>query len=417
MLRAPFGFRSSIFFVLLLYACGVGCQTSEAAQKNTEADVTKQSQEAKKAVPADFTDFGFNLYGQLDNGQRNLVFSPYSIGTAIGLTAAGTRGETYREIAEVLGLPLAFESAHTAIAASTKTLDTKAEDNKALKFNTANHLWLDKTLSVKSSYLDFIETYYGAAFERLDIQKTPNKAVERINSWVSDETNGKISRLLGGLSNKTKSVLTNAVYFLGDWAHPFNKENTEEATFNNLDDSTSEVPFMWQKLKFAYHEASDAKVITLPYKGKKFAMSLIVPDSGKFSEVRSKLDSEQLSNFLESQTKEREVELSLPRFKVKYRAELAEKLQKLGMKRLFDNPDFSRMTDSTGMAVDAVVHKGFIEVDETGTEAAAATAVTTVTSMPMKQQTVSLTVDRPFIFVLRERDTQTVLFVGQVVQL
>ena len=282
--------------------------------------------------------------------------------------------------------------------------------------------------------------HYGAGLSQLDFIEPEGRqeSAEIINGWVSEETNGKIPTIVSPAHfgscdpppwDCTRLVLTNAIYFKGLWAedYEFDEKDTEEDFFNRADGSTVKVPMMRQKRKLRYAEGDNYQAVQLPYQGRRLAMFIFLPAPGKFDEFAAGLNSETLSGFNDSWN-ERVVDLTMPRFEMEKSVDAKAVLQKLGMTDAF-NPapgvaDFSGMADFSsptspdpGLYVSDVLHKAFVEVNEKGTEAAAATAVimTVPASMPPTPlPPVVMDVDRPFIFLIRDTRTDAILFLGRV---
>jgi serpin B len=335
------------------------------------------------------------------------------------MTYAGARGETESQMAQTLHF-LPQDQLHPAFNALDLQLAERgkapSEDETPLQLDIANAVWAEQTYPFLQSFLDTIALNYGAGIRLADFINQYEAVRKEINNWVSDQTEAKIKDLIpeGVLDSDTRMALVNAIYFKADWLSPFNADSTRDAPFHLLDGSEVTVPTMNQDAFIPYAKGDGWQAIELAYQGETAAMDIIVPDEGRFEEVESSLDYETASAIL-SNLQPTSVTLSLPKFKFESEFGLADQLKALGMPDAFDPhiADFSGMSERNDLYISAVLHKAFVAVDEKGTEAAAATAVIVgVTSAPVFD--VTLTVDRPFIFLIRDIPTGQILFVGRV---
>lgn len=249
----------------------------------------------------------------------------------------------------------------------------------------------------------------------VDFQDSPAEARRRINDWVAERTNDRTEDLLpqGSISSTTRLVLTNAVYFVGMWKYPFEEERTGPGAFTALDGTEQEVSMMHASIEVPYAEFDGHHLVELPYASGDTSMVIVVPAAGEFEAFEGDLSVDRLATMLEATTTP-QVDLALPKFGVESKFSLVEAMQALGMERAFTgDADFSGMAEGGDLFVSEIVHQAFVEVDERGTEAAAATAVVMDESAPAER--VELTVDRPFLFYIRDRPTETPPFLGRVV--
>jgi serpin B len=391
------------------------------------------SRVAPSASPADIGSasasidaFGADLYSVLAKtaGNGNLVFSPTSIETALAMTYAGASGQTAAEMAKTLHFGLQGDALHQAFNSLDSLLesrswqgkDAEGKDQRVL-VKTANSLWAQKGLVFERLFLDTLAADYGAGVRLADYKTAAEDAREKINSWVAGQTEDKIKDLIpqGALDALTRLVLVNAVYLDADWASPFDKAMTADGQFNTLAGSAVTTPMMTQSAGFPYAQGDGWQAIELPYARHELAMLLIVPDQGRFSQIEGQLQSGLIDRVAAALAPASEVDLTMPKFKFRTQAALADALKALGMRTAFsgETADFSGMTEQEKLSISDVIHEAYIAVDEKGTEAAAATAVIMrATAMPL--QTVRLTIDRPFLFALRDRDTGAILFLGRV---
>jgi len=380
------------------------------------------------AVVAGNTRFALDLYARLA-GQGNLFFSPYSISSALAMTYAGARANTETEMAAVLHLPRdASETAavwgHDRVAAAfAATEKSIAADPKTrgYELHVANSLWGQKEYPFLETFLSDLEKHYGAGMNRVDFVTNAEGARGEINAWVEDRTREKIKDLIppGVLGPATTLVLTNAIYFKGLWEIQFDTKATEVAPFHGERAETS-VSLMRRKDDYRYLETEDLQVIELPYQGDGASMVVVLPRenlAGGLATVEKALTSERLDEWSTGLGKQ-EVTVHLPRFEMTWgTAELRDDLIALGMHDVFrgDAADLSGMDGTKTLFVSNVLHKAFVEVNEEGTEAAAATAV--VTLKASFQEPTVFRADRPFLFLIRDTATGAILFMGRVTDL
>ncbi|MCX8066624.1 MAG: serpin family protein [Anaerolineae bacterium] len=369
------------------------------------------------------TAFALDLYHRLRKAvDGNLFYSPYSISLALAMTYAGARGETERAMAQTLRFSLPQERLHPAfnaldLALASRGQGAKGKDEGGFRLRIVNAIWGQRGYPFLPEFLDVLAQNYGAGLRVVDFHQDPEAVRVLINDWVSEQTEGRIRDLIppGVIDRLTRLVLTNAIYFNAAWAEPFDENLTQEGTFYLLDGTEVRVPMMRQSTQLGYVEGEGYQAVEIPYDGRELAMIVIVPQRGQFETFEASLDSARLREILQSLTY-REVNLTLPRFRVESSFRLAEPLSEMGMKVAFtpDEADFSGMDGSRALYIGDVLHKAFVSVDEKGTEAAAATAVVIkVTAIGLAP--VEVTVDRPFIFLIRDLQTGAVLFVGRVV--
>lgn len=380
------------------------------------------------------TTFALDLHRHASEGETsNLFMSPYSISVALAMTYAGARGSTREEMAEVLNFTLdedlhpAFAELYFELESRETTVDEMAADDEddddlevdAFKLNVANALWGNEGYPFDDGYIDLVERYYGAGFNEANFTDDPEGERERINHWVAEQTEDRIDELLeeGSITPGTELVLTNAIYFMASWLHEFDPEDTEDGEFTNLDGSTSTVPLMHQRIRTNYAEVDGARAVELPYVGEEVSMVLLLPDEGHFEAFEQELDSARLDHIFDT-LGDAAGGLVLPAFEFETSLGLSDILGDLGMPTAFQpGADFSGMAegDAAELWIDEVHHDAFVSVDEEGTEAAAATAVVMVSSAPPDWG--ELRFDRSFLFCIRDRPTDAILFLGRVCDL
>ena len=405
--------QSIRFFILgLLVVCGsfVILPESEAMPAETEGE-TQQLVEGNTA-------FALALYGQLKDGEGNLFFSPYSISSALAMTYGGARGATATEMAKALHLSQDQETLLPAFAELSSQLDA-IRDTGNVALSIANALWLQEGFDLREEFLALTNTQYGAGIFQVDFEKAFEKARKRINDWVEEHTQGKIQELLppGSVSELTRLVLTNAIYFKGRWEIEFEQEQTQKEAFWLGADKEIEVPFMQQQDTFKYGENDKARFLQLSYEGGELAMLLVLPHAKDgLADLESGVSPGMLGEWLQELAM-REVNVALPRFTTTASFDLSKTLQTLGMSKAFtDEADFSGIDGTKQLSISSVLHKAFVEVTEEGTEAAASTAVIIgVTSIQDPTPIPEFRADHPFLYMIRDTESGSVLFMGRCV--
>jgi serine protease inhibitor len=405
---------------ILLSACGPAAASVAESnlKRNTSPDAPSDD---IHALTADNNTFALDLYQVLRARDGNLVYSPYSISLALAMTYAGARGETESQMAQTMHF-LPQDKLHSALNALDLELakrgETQSKDVTPLQLNIANAVWAEQTFPFLKDYLDLIAQNYGAGIQLADFINQSESVRKEINGWVSKKTNDKIQDLIpaGVLNPSTRMVLVNAIYFKADWIYQFEPKDTHDAPFHLLDGSDVQVKMMSQSLSgVSYVQGNGYQAIELPYQGQSAAMDIILPDEGKFSEFESTFDAKKLDQILAGMQPTNGIELGLPKFNFTAEFDLKDRLTSMGMTDAFDpdRADFSGMTGKKELYINTVLHKAFVAVDEKGTEAAAATAVIMEPASAMLPG-VTMTIDRPFIFVIRDLPSGQILFIGRV---
>jgi serpin B len=406
--------------MLSLASCG-----SPAAGQVIKSD--KERDEAPSITTDDLAtlvsgnnDFAFNLYQELRNNDGNLFYSPYSISLALAMTYAGARGDTETQMADTLSFLLSQDKLHNAFNYLDLELNSRSEgaegkDSKGFRLNIVNTIWGQKDYKFLDSFLDILSENYGAGLRLLDFIADAEKARVTINDWVSENTEGRIEDLIppGAVDSLTRLVLTNAIYFNAAWAHPFEEELTNNDIFYLLDGNSVTVPMMNQTEDFRYYSGDGYQAVELPYDGNELSMVILLPDEGSFSDFEMMLDAD-LVDYIVGEMSLTNVALTMPKFTFEAEFDLKKTLRDLGMVDAFStSADFSGIDGTKNLSITDILHKAFVAVDEEGTEAAAATAVIVgLTGGP--SEFVKLTLDRPFIFLIRDIKTGTILFIGRV---
>lgn len=363
-------------------------------------------------------DFAFAMYRE-QAGDGNLIFSPYSVSLAFSMAYAGARGETEAEMAETLNfLPQgAQHPAFNAIESRMSGLGEEGGEDRSPPFrlDVANSAWGQEGLRFEQAYLETLAGQYGAGVRPVDFGQ-PDRASGKINEWVEEETEGRIRDLITPevVSQDTRLVLANAVYFKASWLSSFEKRMTEDGPFTLPGGGTVTVPLMRQRSYLPYAEGEGYQAVRLPYRGGAADMLVVLPEQGRFGEVEDRLGAGLLEGVEENVRPNEFVELTMPRYDFETGLDLIPLLQSMGMKAPFDAgaADFGGITEEANLFVGAAVHKADITVDEEGTEAAAATGLAMPQSKPPPP--VEMSVDRPFLFAITERETSAILFLGRV---
>ncbi len=400
-------FGPTLFAVALI---GTAC--SEATILAPITALPRALTESETKVIASSNDFAFDVFrtGNLDQHKANVFISPLSASMALGMTAAGANGATYDEMRTGLRLTGATREdvggGYKSLIALLKGLDPSTD------FSIANSIWYEQTFPFHAAFLDESKLYFDARVEALDF-KSP-LAVTTINSWVSDQTNNRIPTILESIEDNERMFLVNAIYFKGVWQKQFDKSKTVDAPFHAADGTTSTVRMMWRGEGVQYTSTAEYSAVDLPYGNSAFTMTVVLPN-GDIDAFAESFDQAKW-NALVTSLHDSDLQVYLPRFRIEWKRELNDDLKQLGMRLAFapGGADFTRMSPAgLDLYITRVLQKTFVDVDEEGTEAAAATVVGIgVTSVPP-----SFRADRPFLVVIRERFSGTILFIGKIAKL
>jgi serpin B len=425
------GRRALRVAVILALALFTGCARRPGAKQADDRGATPEG--VSKVVAAN-NEFACKLYAQLKGAPGNIFFSPFSISTVLAMAHEGARGRTAEEMQSALGFPVDSAMRRSAFARILNRLNAK---DTARELSTANALWTQKGHQFLSSYLDVTSRYYSGQATDLDFRHAAEESRRTIDQWASDQTRGKIRDLLSdvAIDTWTRLVLTNAVYFAGKWKLEFDKQYTKDADFRTGPNSSVKVPMMVQQSTFPYAEANGLRILELPYwngperAGKRteelgsqpvparpgdVSMLILLPRTDDLRPLEDSLTNQNLTEW-RRQLRNEDVEVCLPRFRVERKVKLREALTALGMKSAFDMTlaDFDGMRENDSLFIGDVIHKAVVETDEQGTVAAAATAAVIYDGEAPHFK--FFLVDHPFIFVIQERESGNILFVGRVV--
>ena len=370
---------------------------------------------AEAAIVQGNNRFGLELYGQIRREEGNLFFSPSSIHTALAMTYAGARGGTAGEMARTLH----YGEGERFFADYGKAIkQTAAGKDAKYELNIANALWLQHDKPFLEPFLACNKEHFGAGLFDVDFRTQFEAARATINKWVEEKTKEKIKDLLppGSLDAMTRMVLTNAIYFKGDWASQFKKAATRDMDFHVSPDRKVQARMMFQSEKFGYAETPDLQALKMPYQGKDLSMVVLLPRRiDGLAKVEESLTTDWLAGIVGRLRFPRKVQVYFPRFKMEYKMKMKPILSKMGMPTAFTGKaDFSGMTGSQDLCIDDVYHKAFVKVDEEGTEAAAATAVVMRLTSAAPVRPLVFKADRPFCFFIRHEKTGMILFAGRV---
>ena len=366
-------------------------------------------------------EFALRFYRRLavdsDSVGANLFVSPYSVSLAFAMTYAGARGDTAEEMQNALGFTLEPDRIHESFNALAGELESRGasieKPEERFRFNVVNETWGQKGFSFEERYLDTLAMHYGAGMNLLDFPADPDRARQTINDWVAGQTEDRIKDLMpeGSVDEATRLVLTNAIYFKASWHMAFSEARTGDRPFSLPDGSKAMVETMTNRWNYPVGGGSGVVAVELPYKGEELGMLILMPTKDSFETFEAELDSAEIDTIARS-LKPTDVDLSLPKFQFAKDVRLNQIMMDLGMRKAFERgqADFSGISKQADMFIQAAVHKSFISIDESGTEAAAATGI----SIGIVSAPPPLRIDRPFLFLIRDRATGTILFMGRV---
>jgi serine protease inhibitor len=357
--------------------------------------------------------FAFDIFRQVMKSageNENVMISPMSISYALSMTLNGANGATRDSMLKALRLsgitPDAINNSCKDLTEALLSVD------KRVLMSIANSVWVENNFTVKKAFINILTKYYDAESKTFDINDA--SAPDKINAWIEDKTNGLIKQMIDKLEDNTVMLLINAIYFKGKWKSQFDESKTVEMPFYKTGSSQINVPMMKQEIEFSVYEGNGFVLAEFPYGQGNFVMDVILPnDHSGLSSAIAQVSDANFSGWI-NQMSERKIDLSFPRFKYGFKKELKEVLSDMGMKIAFnDGADFSNISDQYDLLINDVTHQSFIETNEEGTEAAAATVVGIgVTSMPPSPLVYKM--DHPFMYIIRETTTNSIIFMGRV---
>lgn len=381
----------------------------------THADEPRGEPADPTMIATGNTAFALDLYARLRTEKGNLFVSPFSISTALAMTAAGAKGQTLDEMRKVLHLPA---NPHAGFGSVIEKINAAGPDaaQRPYELTTANALWGQKGFPWLPAFIQLTRKYYGAGLNEVDFAQS-EAARKTINDWVAAQTKDKIQDLIGSgvLTADTRMVLTNAIYFKSAWQSQFRKEWTKTEPFLLADGSKTDAPLMTQTGNYKYAEDDGLQVLELPYKNNELSMVVLLPKSPDgLAKLEAGLTADKLAGW-EKAAKPAQVRVSLPRFKTEKAVSLKPVLSAMGLTTPFTaRADFSGMTSAERLMIAEVLHKAFVDVNEEGTEAAAATAVIMMRAGGRPAEPKVFRADRPFVYLIRENKTHSVLFMGRL---
>lgn len=408
--------------VVLLAGCTGPVPGVPAADQETSVPPTAEPpfSSSEDVVEAN-NRFALDLYARLaDKDDGNLFFSPWSISSALAITWEGARGTTADEIRSVFHFPDNSTVMREGFAGANADIN-RGDSGSTLR--SANALWAEQTFPFLPEYISTAERTYGAKTTNLDFVTRPDESRKMINRWVEGQTEEKIRDLLpdGSINPRTRLVITNAIYFKGTWVKQFNESTTTEEDFLTGDGTIVRVPMMQRTDKdaiYRYGETGTLQVLGMPYEsssGRQLSMLVLLPKGGNLAKVEQSLDLTGLFELRQNLTSQR-VNVSFPKFSLETKYSLPGALSAMGMPTAFTrDADFSGMDGKRDLFIDDVIHQAFVEVDEEGTEAAAATAVVIrMTSLQLEEPVPVFRADHPFIILIQDDETGNILFMGRV---
>jgi serpin B len=385
---------------------------------NANRVATKPLPDADQAVVVEGNNaFAVALYHQLSHQAGNLFFSPESISTALAMAYAGARGDTGSEMAKALHFTVPPGQLHPAMGALLRDLNAAHSD---YQLSVANALWAQQGYTFLDQFLNLLKTDYGAGLQQVDFKGAPEAARSVINQWVEQKTQDKIKDLLapGAVRPDTRLVLTNAIYFKGNWQTQFDKAQTRNEDFYLSQTKSAAAPLMHREGSFGYFDGGTFQVLEIPYKSKALSLIVLLPkERSGLPGLEDSMTPSNMQQWLSRVAPVPKVIVTIPKFKSTQEFELSNALRALGMPQAFGaGADFSGMTGKRDFAISAVIHKAFVDVNEEGTEAAAATAVT-MRALAMRAPGPPPPVfraDHPFIFLIRDNGSRSILFMGRM---
>ena len=404
--------KMPLLIVAALFS-GAQIPAQSPASAPAPSAVTADQAEAVKGSNA----FAVSLYAQLHSQPGNLFFSPESISTAFAMAYAGARGQTASQMAGVFHFTLPPGRLHPAMGALIAQMNQK---NPSYRLSVADALWAQQNRNFQPAYLNLVAANYPGAFHQVDFLLAPEAARSTINRWIEEQTNNKIQNLVppGAIAPTTRLVLTNAIYFKGDWLQPFDKGATADADFHLSSTQTVKAPFMHRTAGFNFFDGAAFQMLELPYKGNALSMIVLLPnDVSGLPAIERSLTPDSLTGWIAELRPAPKVIVALPRFTMTQQFELSNALAAMGMPQAFSaSADFSGIAGARDFTISAAIHKAYIDVNEAGTEAAAATSVIMrATAVRVEPPPIVFRADHPFLFLIRDIRSGAILFLGRVI--
>jgi len=387
-----------VFFVLALLAA------APCFSAANDVSVTAQAN----------NEFAFDIYARLNRAEadKNIFISPYSISTAMAMTYEGVSGTTADEMMKVMHFPDSLTGLRLGYSGMQGILNAK---DRKYELSSANSIWPQTGYKFSDNFLEALDKFYGGKAELVDYAGNKAGAISRINGWTAKNTKGKIPEIIGedDVNELTRLVLVNAVYFKGAWEKSFDQKKTVKADFTGVNDKKVKADMMNTQGRFMYAESGGAQVLELPYAGGDISMIVVLPGDGDIIKLETSMTAGKFNEWL-SELSEQKVNVSMPKFRINCKYSLKEPLIDLGMTEAFDEykADLSKMADNKDLYISDVIHATFLDVNEEGTEAAAATAV--IVAAKSIEMTPRFSADHPFIFFIYDRTAGAILFMGKM---
>ncbi|MEA3501036.1 MAG: serpin family protein [Candidatus Marinimicrobia bacterium] len=397
-----------IFLLLIIVVFSLSCKEKEITL-TTEKNLLEGNNK-----------FALKIFNNLsENIDRNIFISPYSISTALAMTYGGAEGETKDQMRKALFFQKNDLGLYNSFQYLIQSINELGNSNDNLELKTANAIWVENNFKIKNKFEELVKTKYLSEINGMDFVNKPEECRIEINNWASENTENKINDLIpeGLISQQTKLVLTNAIYFLADWQNQFKKRYTKEDNFYLSNGEKVKIKMMHQTEYFRYTENEKVQIIELPYENDRLSMIVFLPRSNNSNSADLLLTIDSFNKNIQDLRSEK-IRLYLPKFKFTYFSLLNNVLQEMGMRDAFTSKaDFSGINKNKrdALMISDVLHKAYIDVTEIGTEAAAATAVTMkLTSAPPTSKPITFRADHPFIFMIYDNQTEQILFIGKL---
>ena len=399
-----------LFTLLTLAIIVIACTNDTETPPVTDLTLTEKS---AKIIAAD-NQFGFELFQKVNaslDEPKNTMISPMSVSLALAMVYNGTAGNTKKQMEDMLHKanlsPADINQSYKDLVSALQSHDPKVE------LSISNAIFFRNSFSVKSDFITTNQNYYQAEVSGLDFSKT-TETLNKVNGWVNTKTNGKIDKIIEEVKEEDIMYLLNAIYFNGEWKYSFDTKETKDMPFTKEDKTTVQVPTMTIENPFNYYSHQKFELLEMPYGSGKYSTLIFLPENGKKTDdVISLMTAENVDDWISKLTEQKK-EVFLPKFEFKFDNSLKDELAALGMTDAFDDAkaNLSGISDAAQLVISEVMHKTYIKVDERGTEAAAVTEVTIIYTSVGPD--ISFRVDHPFVFAIREKDTQAILFIGKV---
>ncbi len=384
--------------------------------KEGDADAEGVTLEGIKNIEEANNQFAFKVYSEIvKEDQKNVFFSPYSVSVIFSMLYEGAEEETAEEIQNVFGFTSEDDVRRPAMAGIYNRLNFK---DREYTLELANSLWVEEQYEVLPDFVNVIERFYVGEVRNIDFINNPEESRTEINEWVAVKTNEIIKELFlpDSITSATKLVVTNAIYFKGDWVIGFDSSNTEEQNFYITDEEWTEVPMMKGRDDFFYYEDENIQVLELEYKGGDLSMIVALPKDKDIKSLEERIDRVEFIKWMEEKEKQT-VEVFFPKFEINTRYDIKNYLDSLGIKKAFtEEANFLEINKESNLFISDIVHNVFISVDEIGTELAAVTGVVSMESENVDSEKVSIfKADHPFMLFIQEKDSNNIIFMGRII--